>query len=435
MLDLQGLIDLAPSINLTHIETARDMKESISSKVIRGIYDGQRAAAVTGPTTLMTGGLLDLLHLHQTGGNTYAGQHVAKDDVTFIVAEDPTHPEGLDAVRTLAASLFAGPRVNLLTVDDVGVTSVVEPRLLEVSDVALYPGWPDLVIGVGAVPEPVARLINAVGRSELRAYPQLTAKGEWSLRMEGLQVGRFAKHAITLGVGKPGQGGLDSAPRKLWQKATGHLSPLVLTDADEVDDAVKSLRAFADIWVPARNTLTVDGKHEEHALESRVLRGLVPITPFSGSRLDLLDPGASIGGAHGDLANWGSQFPTKWGRGGSARYLDALLRDGTTPWALELKADLGAGPASYYRHAVGQAVLYRHFIQNAAPLNQWFDRYGLDRTSCRAGVVLPELQAKHAMWKKPQQRMCDAFGVELFWVSRDFAALHTMPPHVDTEAA
>ena len=50
-------------------------------------------------------------------------------------------------------------------------------------------------------------------------------------------------------------------------------------------------------------------------------------------------------------------------------------------------------------------------------------------------MVLPELHAKHTTWKEPPQRIFDAFGVELFWVPRDFAALHTMPAHVDTEAA
>ena len=63
--------------------------------------------------------------------------------------------------------------------------------------------------------------------------------------------------------------------------------------------------------------------------------------------------------------NWGSQFPTKWGPGGKSRYLDALLRDGSTPWAIEMKVQGGAGVGQYYRHAVAQAVLYREFIRRA----------------------------------------------------------------------
>lgn len=106
---------------------------------------------------------------------------------------------------------------------------------------------------------------------------------------------------------------------------------------------------------------------------------------MSTRRLDLLQP-------DDDATSWGSQFPTCWAHTASnARYLDALMRQGNVPWAVEMKARGSGGVARYYRHAVGKAVLYRHFIRSAAPLEPWFARRGLDRTAVRAAVVPPFL--------------------------------------------
>jgi hypothetical protein len=52
----------------------------------------------------------------------------------------------------------------------------------------------------------------------------------------------------------------------------------------------------------------------------------------------------------------------------------------------------------YYRHAIAQAVLYRHFIRSAEALNPLFARRGLDRLACRAAVVVPHLDAQPA-WR------------------------------------
>jgi hypothetical protein len=157
-------------------------------------------------------------------------------------------------------------------------------------------------------------------------------------------------------------------------------------------------------------------RQNEHALESRVLRGVVPVETRSG-RLDLLPPPAD------GRVNWGSQFPTRWGRtkANAGRYLDALLRDGSTPWALEIKVDGPAGVGQYYRHAVAQAVLYRHFIKHATHLAQWFERFGLDHAACRAAVVVPEFRPTQANWHQRLQRMCQVFDVELVTVPERFA--------------
>ncbi len=43
------------------------------------------------------------------------------------------------------------------------------------------------------------------------------------------------------------------------------------------------------------------------------------------------------------------------------------MRQGSVPWAVEMKVRGGGGVGGYYRHAVGQAVLYRQFIRSASP--------------------------------------------------------------------
>jgi hypothetical protein len=133
----------------------------------------------------------------------------------------------------------------------------------------------------------------------------------------------------------------------------------------------------------------------------------------------------------GDLegyVNWGSQFPTLWGTGGPARYLDALLHKGRTPWAIEMKVDIdgrGTGIGGYYRHAVSQAVLYREFIRAATPLHFWFQDQCLDANDCRAAVVVPDLTAESARrdHRADLQAICKLFDVELIEVDRQHAVL------------
>ena len=87
----------------------------------------------------------------------------------------------------------------------------------------------------------------------------------------------------------------------------------------------------------------------------------------------------------------GSQIPTQWWPDGDPRYLDALLRDGQTAWAVEMKEPSRAGGyGSYLRHAIGQAVLYRHFLRTASSYSQWFNSAGLDQHGIRALVLYPQ---------------------------------------------
>lgn len=179
-----------------------------------------------------------------------------------------------------------------------------------------------------------------------------------------------------LDVGKDRADGRISHHRSRWIEIAG-AAPITLDlTAESLDRAVHVLREFAD--APG----AVAGVQDEHALESRILRGAVPLGTPAGEPLELI--------REHDVVNWGSQFPTRWGvTSRAARYLDGMLRVGRTPWALEMKVG-GASGERYYRHAVHQAVLYRDFIRGATPLSHWFDRFNLDQAECEAAVVVPE---------------------------------------------
>jgi hypothetical protein len=195
----------------------------------------------------------------------------------------------------------------------------------------------------------------------------------------------------------------------------------VTADDASVARAAEAITRFADAWA---GEFEGSSKHNEHALESRILRGAVPISVPSGPLELLRAPGP-------ERVNWGSQFPTRWGmtprKNTSGRYLDALLRQGSTPWAVEMKVEGPAGVTLYYRHAVAQAVLYREFIRQAARLAPWFDGYGLDHTACRAAVVVPEIGAKQQRWSDRLHRVCEVFVVELVTVPERVARTARLP--------
>jgi hypothetical protein len=366
----------------------QDRINSISREVGQAIIEGHRAVVVgTGAAKVQIGALLDVLDLHFADPIS---------DRVIVCLGSPS-PEALGAIRTLADALVAGPEVDVLVYTD-GSWSDASNPCWEIADSSAYAGWADLLAHVSMPPPLVEDLVRGVGLPELRSYPMLKGAGAWSVRLEGLEVGQVGASRGTLGVGKVSAQGNTSHQRKAWEAATGLPEPFELT-ASTIDEAVSVIKTFAEAWL-----VPTDKPHQtEHALESRILRGAVPIRA-DGRALSLIREDDGV-------VNWGSQFPIKWGPGGSARYLDALLRDGDVPWAIEMKVEGPAGVGSYYRHAVAQAVLYREFIRRAEPLHFWFDDLGLDATQCRAAVVVPGI--KQSKWRSRLAQLCDAFGISL----------------------
>ena len=278
--------------------------------------------------------------------------------------------------------------------------------------------WPKWLDQISEGPKGLLpALIKQFKHDALRAYPMLSGGGSWSLRLEGLQVGQFNGEEGWLDVGRDRAGG-PGETRARWQKETGLDNPLKVANTPaSMDLAITALRKFAKVWLPMPNPdPAVTIKQNEHALESRILRGFVGITTPVGASLALIRPNDGI-------VNWGSQFPTKWGRCGSARYLDALLHEEDTPWALEIKVQGGGGVGQYYRHAIAQAVLYRQFIRTATPLKQWFDDYQLDQTRCRAAIVVPKLEESPRRWAQRLTAVASALDVAFIQVPPAAAGL------------
>lgn len=252
-------------------------------------------------------------------------------------------------------------------------------------------------------------LTQSLNIAELRAYPMLTARGTWSMRVEGLEIGRFRDRRGWLDVGKDAASGAQSEARRIWQHATGLRERHLVEEGnpESVADCVNLVRGFAAAWLTSGGTTPI--RQNEHALESRILRGHTRLRTSGNRMLEL------ISGLH-PVLNWGSQFPTKWGRQGAARYLDAILRDGATPWAIEMKVAGSAGAGQYYRHAIAQAVLYREFIKRATPLHWWFDAKNLTAGHCKGAVVVPELTGANVVWRDGLQRLCRTFDIDLIEV-------------------
>ncbi len=370
-----------------------DPKNSISVWLGRTRYQGMLAAVVESTSAKeQVSALLDLIDLHLSGQGT-------QDGIALLIHEP--RPEAAAALEVLRDSVTVDVPVHLLKYDDRGWVPLTPSGFDPAAAHLHYPRWPGLLGADFTVPATVTNLVREVGLPEVRAYPQLTAKGEWSIRVEGLQVGRaFADGTGWLDVGKLGKLGKTGAERKTWLQVSP--SGRLLFDTATVAGAADKIREFAARWKDKAG-----GEQNEHVLESRILRGEIDVT-IGGRRLELIRHDDSI-------VNWGSQFPTKWGPGRPARYLDALLRDPVdrkVPWAIEMKVRLGEG--QYYRHAVAQAVLYRHFIRKAKELHFWFEHYDLDATLCRAAVVVPEF--KTAAWQSRLTALCEAFDVTLVTV-------------------
>jgi hypothetical protein len=337
----------------------------------------------------------------------------------------------LNALRTLVATHADRPRIYLHLVAKAGATlwsreaNGPPPAFASSSRAATWAGylsswWDAQPVGLAA------DLVDAIGDRRARLYPWLagnSATGKWSLRIDGLQVGAVGPACGHLGIGKPTR----EAARRVtaWKKIAG-----------TGQQAVSASPGDGELGVAAAAELVRDpigefhgaaaGRLEhgqpEHALEATVLRG--ELKKMVGGRVlePLVAPSDTPGSPARSRVARGSQIPAQWWPGGTPRYLDALLRDKQTAWAVEMKEPSRAGGyGSYLRHAIGQAVLYRHFLRTASPYGQWFNSVGLDQRGVRALVLYP--QPDEVVERKISRRVGDlwllasAFDVQLVAVS------------------
>jgi hypothetical protein len=378
MTTTQELPGVLAELGATGIDARQDRVRGISSTVIRFVKDGRRGVAVGADVKHQIDAFTDLVALHLG----YPDESLAPEDVWLWFAQRPDDRETDVALRTLAANVH-GVRVHLRTITTDGELRELDAARVPWSDAEHYSygQWKRLLAEVPDEPPAlVAALLAATDRPEYRAYPMLSSHGKsWSIRFEGLQVAVVSATKGRIGVGRTPDSGSSNAHLARWVAVAGS-APILLDQTEEsIAAAAAVLQEFATLPEPTGAT---DGLQDEHALESRILRGAVRLVTPDGSALELTRP-------H-EVISWGSQFPTRWGvRTNAARYLDGMLQVGGTPWAVEMKVVVSGGER-YFRHAVHQAVLYRDFIRGARPLSDWFDRFKLDQTSCRAAVVVPE---------------------------------------------
>jgi hypothetical protein len=254
------------------------------------------------------------------------------------------------------------------------------------------PLWIDLLMRVG-LEEPPARALDverSAGRLGFRWQRTVSGAG-WSGRLQGLEICKVADAGggFGFGVGKPGQ--VDettgernvSAARAAFQQILTRLAPrfAALDQAGRLSlPAHDSQHAAEVVEVLAAENLPAHGS-AEHRFEAQVNQGR-RVLVVDGAPMELIFPQRPF------------QFPTRWWEGDRARYVDVLGRRGTTPWVVELKVDVGQG--EYYRDGIVQVALYREYVRRAARLLPWFERYGLDATSCRAALVIPSLRGPDA---------------------------------------
>ena len=201
----------------------------------------------------------------------------------------------------------------------------------------------------------------------------------WSGRVEGLQV--ISSEQNTLNVGNPGRDGAQSFARQkfleIQDRCKDKPENLLL---ELIHNRKMSLNDSYAIQAPKVRTSLAQCEREHH-LESRILRGDIQVNVLVDGNLCVLERATALT----------FQFPTLWDwrADEKPRYVDALMKQGTTPYILELKINSG-GEGEYYRHAVTQALLYREFIRKAHPVHNWFNEQGLIAANCEAAVVLPE---------------------------------------------
>ncbi len=326
--------------------------------------------------------LLDLLAWHH-----YLVTHGDKPEhrVQLVIGRGPHTGAALPAVRTLRWTHAGSPEIEVLVESEINSgqfeTDTGEAPTFNGARPTEYAGYLDgwySITPTGIASEILDRSPDA---RRLRLYPQLSTPPvaeKWSLRLDGLQIGELGPSGGYLRVGG---GELSSQVAvQTWHQINGGGEALSVTEST-LDVAIGRISELV------RGLERVDGgllDHgvPEHALESAVVRGEIQVTIGARELCTLGDEQAKVA--------YGSQIPTLWAPDGRPWYLDALLRDCAVPWAIEMKVKAGGGYGAYLRHAIGQAVLYRHFLRTATPYQAWFDALGLDRQAVRAAVLYPQ---------------------------------------------
>ena len=293
---------------------SQDRARSLSSSFVRAIRNGRPTMGVGSDigTSAAAAALVHLVSWQLPIDNLSNG-------VTLLL--DESRAEVVDGARTLRFSLPP----SLQGAVQIAVLKDGKEQTVDVAE-----GAPDFTHSKGAErwkllldkwrvanPPSLAQLLmEKVDSPSVRLYPMLSGNprtGHWSMRIDGLEVGRVSSSKSYLDVGHTSAAGHVSPTRGKWLGVNP--SRRFAFDESTLDSATRLLQSLITSFESSDGAL--DHGQPEHALESRVLRGLVPVRT-DGSTLDVwLEDG---------LVSRGSQFPTLWTERGRPKYLDALLQ-------------------------------------------------------------------------------------------------------------
>jgi hypothetical protein len=392
-----------PDADDATLEQSTDTALSIGRDVWRLCWRGQIATAVAEDANLHTtcGALLDAFALLESDSAKSSGfladPELDRSVVNVLVDRslpDVNPTEADQALRSLRDSAGGVAKIWYRRVEHSWVEDRADAPTWD-SD-SKVEGWVNklLLPRLAAQPGQFALdLLAAVDDPSMHLYPSSISSSSpmtFAIRLDGLQIGTLTPNSARLTVGKVGKSG-DGPQRTAFIKVFGQSEVTVTSEGAPSSGELSIAEAALRVRELLRRFRSVDVRGapishrtsggvpiiDEHAVEARLLKGLIHL---DGAVNELV--------LDDDRVARGSQFPTLWGTGTNPRYLDAMLRRGTTPIAVELKVSTG-GQGRYYRRSLIQAVLYRHFIRNSPGLDPWFTAASLDRMATEACIAIP----------------------------------------------
>ena len=375
------------------VEHTRDAELNLSSILARGEWGDVPAVGVGGDRSAkeQISALVDAVHWCRE-------RHPGASVLRLVIGEGRYRGVVFEALATLIAARRPDSVPFLEIMLDGIATNLPACPTFATTRVA---GWMRSIERRLHEPEPklVTALSAAAEHPSFRWYRGVTAT-YWSGRVEGLEVCRIdqRRERGSLAVGRIGKNGKRSLAGCECMELLADAPP----DFTE-SDVISVARAVGKI-VAARQMESLRDFQAEHRLEALVLRDMIHVPAGRRPGAGLLKP---------VFGKRPFQFPTQWCADGQPRYVDILMYEGKVPWVVELK-DAKPGAGQYYRHAIGQAVLYREFVRKAPVVRAFLQRTkGLDATACRALVAFPEPKPIDPLRLQRLRRLAADFDVEV----------------------
>jgi len=293
-----------------------------------------------------------------------------------VAVPSSTPARVLDALVTLAGSVH-GFRVEVVTCEPSGAGHGQTPLRRDRPDFAndlRVQSWAEaLERRQDATLPPIGvDLASALASTaSFRWYRNVTGS-YWSGRVAGWEVARLRDKGGSVTFGET------QADREAGE----------CFRQENLPELVRRIEAFAQ---DRRNTRHRRGQHkQEHLLESAMWRGPSVVEVQVPGYPEPLQP--LVSAAEPPL-----QVPALFSPDCTCRFMDAVMRAGSTAWVVELKvATSGQGKA--YLDAITQAVLYREFLRTATPVAIWLrERLGMqpeEELRVEAAVAFPRLRAR-----------------------------------------